>query len=379
MKMQVPFIDLKPQYMHLRAEIHSAIERVMASQAYILGEDEQTLSKEVAEYTQTKYGIACASGSDALLLALMALEIGAGDEVITTSYSFFATAGAIARVGARPRFVDIELKTYNIDVSKIEESINEHTRAIMPVHLFGQCADMDAILEVSERYEIPVVEDAAQAIGASDKGRRAGSLGDIGCFSFYPTKNLGGAGDGGMLTTTSESLAERLRILRVHGAVSKYNHQLVGINSRLDTLQAAILRVKLPYLEDWSRARENNANRYRRLFAEASLLEQIALPTTRDGTRHIYNQFVIRVPGGVRDSLREHLRREQIGTEVYYPIPLHMQKCFSYLGYSGGALPVSEAAANETLALPIYPELTEEQQVYVVNSIRHFFFKSILR
>lgn len=195
--MQVPFIDLKPQYMNLRAEIHSAIERVMASQAYILGDDEQTLSKEVAEYSQTKYGIACASGSDALLLALMALEIGAGDEVITTSYSFFATAGAIARLGARPRFVDIELKTYNIDVSKIEESINEHTRAIMPVHLFGQCTDMDAILEVSERYELPVIEDAAQAIGATDKGRRAGSLGDIGCFSFYPTKNLGGAGDGG--------------------------------------------------------------------------------------------------------------------------------------------------------------------------------------
>jgi dTDP-4-amino-4,6-dideoxygalactose transaminase len=370
--MKVPLLDLHAQHAALRDELRAAVERVMESQAFILGADVRALEEEVAAYSQAKHAIGCASGSDALLLALTALGVGAGDEIITTPYSFFATAGSIARLGARPRFVDIDPQTYNIDASLVEDAINEHTRAIMPVHLYGQCATMDALLEIAARHNLPIIEDAAQAIGAEDGARRAGSMGAIGCFSFYPTKNLGGAGDGGMLTTNDDELAARLRSLRVHGEKTKYHHELVGFNSRLDTLQAAVLRVKLPHLDEWSAARAANAARYRQMFTDAGLTEEVGLPFVRDDARHIYNQFVIRVADGRRDALREHLRKEQIGTEVYYPVPLHLQECFRYLDYSEGQLLHAERAAHETLALPIYPELTMEQQQYVVNKIAEF-------
>lgn len=372
-KMKVPLLDLHAQYAALRGELRAAIESVMESQAFILGADVRALEEELAAYSQARHAVSCASGSDALLLALMALGVGAGDEVITTPYSFFATAGSIVRLGARPRFVDIDPQTYNIDAALVSDAINERTRVIMPVHLYGQCAAMDSLAGVAARHNLPIIEDAAQAIGSEDRERRAGSMGAIGCFSFYPTKNLGGAGDGGMLTTNDDELAARLRSLRVHGEKTKYHHEVVGFNSRLDTLQAAVLRVKLPYLDGWSAARAANAARYRRLFTDAGLLEEVGLPFVRDDGRHIYNQFVIRVSGDRRDALREHLRREQIGTEVYYPVPLHMQECFRYLGYREGDLPASEKAARETLALPIYPELTPPQQQHVVDAIRRFF------
>jgi dTDP-4-amino-4,6-dideoxygalactose transaminase len=303
----------------------------------------------------------------------MALGVGAGDEVVTTPYSFFATAGSIARLGARPVFVDIEPRSYNIDPEKIEAAVTPRTRALMPVHLYGQCAEMSAVGEIAARRGLPVVEDAAQAIGATEGGRGAGAMGEIGCFSFYPTKNLGGAGDGGMLTTGDDALAARLRSLRVHGESSKYHHKEIGFNSRLDSLQAAVLRVKLPRLDGWSDARALHAARYRELFADAGLLEEVAPPFEREGARHIYNQFVVRIGGGRRDALVEHLRREGVGTEVYYPVPLHLQECFRYLGYREGDFPEAERAARETLALPVYPELTAGQQAYVVESVRGFF------
>lgn len=372
-KMRVPLLDLGAQHASIGAELLASIERVMSRQAFILGLEVRELEAEIARYSQARHAIGCASGSDALLLALMALDIRAGDEVITTPYSFFATAGSIARLGARPRFVDIRADDFNLDARQIESAINERTRAVMPVHLYGQCAAMDSMMEICARHRVPVIEDAAQAIGAEDAGRRAGAIGQIGCFSFYPTKNLGAAGDAGMLTTGDDALAERLRSLRVHGERTKYHHAQVGINSRLDTLQAAVLRVKLPYLDDWSAARAANAARYREMFADAGLLEEISLPPERAGARHIYNQFVIRVPRGRRDALREHLRERGVGTEIYYPVPLHLQECFQYLGHRAGDFPEAERAARETLALPIYPELTEEQQQYVVSSVAHFF------
>ncbi|HEV2763092.1 MAG TPA: DegT/DnrJ/EryC1/StrS family aminotransferase [Pyrinomonadaceae bacterium] len=372
-EMRVPLLDLRAQHETLREELREAVERVLESQAFVLGPDVRALEEEVAAYSQAKHAVGCASGSDALLLALLALGVRAGDEVVTTPYSFFATAGSVARLGAVPRFVDIEPLTYNLDVSKLEDAFNERTRAVMPVHLYGQCAQMDALLEVARRRNVPVVEDAAQAVGAEDKGRRAGSLGDVGCFSFYPTKNLGGAGDGGMMTTQDDDLAERLRVLRVHGGETKYHHKVVGINSRLDTLQAAILRVKLPRLDGWSEGRAANAGRYRELFADAGLLEEVGLPHESAGVRHIYNQFVIRVPAGRRDALAEHLKSRNVGTEVYYPVPLHMQECFRYLGHREGDFPEAERAARETLALPVYPELTAEQQAYVVECVGEFF------
>lgn len=375
MKMVVPLLDLHTQYETLRDQLSAALHRVMESQVFILGADVRALEEEIAQYSQSKHAIGCASGSDALLLALMALDVKAGDEVITTPYSFFATASSIARLGARPRFVDIDARTYNLDVEQIEAVINEHTRAIMPVHLFGQCAEMDAINEIARRHGLPVIEDAAQAIGAEDHGRRAGALGEIGCFSFYPSKNLGGAGDGGMLTTNDDALAERLRILRVHGGAQKYYHREIGINSRLDTLQAAVLRVKLPYLDDWTAARAANAARYERMLTEAGLLEEIGCPYRRRDVRHIYNQYVIRVPAERRSALMGHLQEAQIGTDIYYPVPLHLQACFRYLGYREGDLPEAERAARETLALPVYPELRAEQQQYVVDTIRNFFEK----
>jgi dTDP-4-amino-4,6-dideoxygalactose transaminase len=371
----VPLLDLKAQYAPLREELLAAVGRVMESQAFIMGEEVRALEEEFALYSQTKYAIGCASGSDALLLALMALGVGAGDEVVTTPYSFFATASSITRLGALPRFVDIDARTYNIDASKIEDAINERTRAVMPVHLYGQCAEMDELTELGARRGLALVEDAAQAVGAEERGRRrAGSMSAVGCFSFYPTKNLGGAGDGGMMTTNDDELARRLRILRVHGGETKYHHSEVGINSRLDAIQAAVLRVKFPHLDAWSDARAERADHYRRLFTDAGLAEEVELPYVREGVRHIYNQFVVRISGeGRRDALIEHLKRARVGTEVYYPVPLHLQECFRFLGQREGDFPHAERAARETLALPVYPELTLRQQEYVVDSIRSFF------
>src|SRR5947209_7571367 len=370
--MKVPLLDLQAQYAALRDELREAVLRVMDSQQFILGPDVSALEQEIASYTGAGHAIACASGSDALLLALMALDVKAGDVVITTPYSFFATAAAVTRVGARPVFVDIDPATYNIAAERIEAAITARTRAMLPVHLFGQCAEMNAIMEIGERYCIPVIEDAAQAIGAEDEERQAGTLGAIGCFSFYPSKNLGGAGDGGILTTNDDEIAGRLRTLRVHGSETKYYHSLVGINSRLDSLQAAVLRVKLPHLDSWSEARRANAERYNQLFADAGLLEEIGLPSVRRKVRHIFNQYVIRIEEERRDALREHLKQSDIGTDVYYPVPLHQQECFSNLGYQEGDSPEAERAARETIALPIYPELAAEQQSHVVESINRF-------
>lgn len=371
--MQVSFLDLKEQHASLREELRAAIDRVVDTQQFIMGPDVRLLEAEVARYAGTRRAVGCASGSDALLLALMALDVRPGDEVITTPFTFFATAGAIARVGARPRFVDIEPRTYNIDTRKIEAAIGPRTRALLPVHLYGQCAEMAGVLGAAARHNLPVIEDAAQAIGADDDGRRAGAMGIIGCFSFYPTKNLGAAGDGGILTTNDDALAARLSELRVHGGATEYHHREVGFNSRLDTLQAAVLRVKLPHLDRWSEARRARAALYTRLFAEAGLSHALTTPWTRPGATHIFHQYVIRVAAERRDALVDHLGQHGVGTKIYYPVPLHLQECFGYLGYRQGDLPEAERAARETLALPIYPELRPEQQEYVVDVVRRFF------
>lgn len=370
-EMKVPLLDLKAQYAPLREEMLAKVGQVFDSQMFVLGSEVQALEEEVAAYSQAKHAIGCASGSDALLLALMALGVKDDDEVITTPYSFFATVSSITRLGAKAVFVDIDPKTYNIDASKVENAITDKTKAIMPVHLYGQCADMDALIEISERRNIPLVEDAAQAIGSEDNGRRAGNMSAIGCFSFYPSKNLGGAGDGGMMTTNDDELAYMLRILRVHGGERRYYHRVVGLNSRLDALQAAVLRVKLPHLDSWSDARVKNAESYNTLFKETGLADYITLPFLRENVRHIYNQYVIRTPR--RDELKEFLAVNGIGTDIYYPVPLHLQECFAFLGYKEGNLPESERAAKETLALPIYPELTIEQQEYVVEKVKEFY------
>ena len=369
--MNVPLVDLQAQYALLKDDVRAAVERVFASQRFVLGDEVRRLESSLAEYCQAKHAVGCASGSDALLLALMAFDVGTGDEVVTTPASFFATASAIARLGARPVFVDIDRLIYNLDVSQVADAITARTKAIIPVHLYGQCAEMDALLALGKRHGIPVIEDAAQAIGATDYGRRAGSMGAIGCFSFYPTKNLGGAGDGGFVTTNDDALAQRLRRLRAHGGMTEYEHVEVGINSRLDELQAAVLNVKLPYLDKWSDERARVADTYTRLFNEADLSFEVTTPFVRPECRHIFHQYVIRVPHH-RDALMNHLREHGVGTKVYYPIPLHRQECFSYLGYKAGAFPEAESAAAETFALPIYPELTETQQAYVVDSIKSF-------
>jgi dTDP-4-amino-4,6-dideoxygalactose transaminase len=373
--MKVPLLDLAEQNTILRPEIESALGRVLDTNAFILGGEVKELETELAEYCGTKHAIGCASGSDALLLALMAVGVKAGDEVITTPYSFFATVSAITRLGATPVFVDIDPKTFNLDVSQIEAEITERTKAIQPVHLYGQCADMAGLNEVVSKHGIPVVEDAAQAIGADENGKRAGAMSEVGCFSFYPSKNLGGMGDGGFMTTDDDELARQLFALRVHGSEERYYHKWIGLNSRLDGFQGAILRVKLPHLDEWSSLRKQNADRYRQLFTNAGLTEQIVLPFERENCRHIYNQFVIRVPGK-RDDLRKHLAAADIGTDIYYPVPLHMQECFEYLEYREGQFPESEKAAKETIALPIYPELRAEQQEYVVEKVTEFFEKS---
>src|SRR6267142_109021 len=341
--MKVPLLDLQAQYQTIRDEVRVAVDRVFESQQFVMGAEVQALEEQIAEYSQTKFAIGCASGSDALLLALMSCEVGKDDEVITTPFSFFATASAIARLGARPVFVDIDERTFNINPSLVGEKITARTKAIVPVHLYGQCAEMDPLIELSRHGRrrtadqdvgapIPIIEDAAQAIGAEAARRRAGSMGSIGCFSFYPSKNLGGAGDGGMLVTNDDDHAERLRMLRVHGEERKYHHRVIGVNSRLDAIQAAVLRVKLPYLDEWSTARTQNAARYSELFTDAGLAEEIGLPFVRPGARHIFNQYVIRV-GRQRDALRAHLNDCGVGSEIYYPVPLHLQECFRYLGY----------------------------------------------
>jgi dTDP-4-amino-4,6-dideoxygalactose transaminase len=372
--MQVPLLDLKQQHAALREELRAALERVLDSQQFILGEDVRLLESELARYTRARYAVGCGSGSDALLLALLATDVGAGAEVVTTPFTFFATAGAVVRAGARPVFVDIEPHTYNLDPARIDEAVTERTRALLPVHLYGQCAAMDEMLRIAEQRGLRVIEDAAQAIGAEDdKGRSAGAIGDVGCFSFYPTKNLGAAGEAGLLTTNDAATAERLRRLRVHGGATEYHHDEVGFNSRLDTFQAAVLRVKLPHLDAWTDARRERAQVYTSFINDAGLAEFITPPHVTSGARHIFHQYVIRVPAARRDALLEHLKQHGVGTKVYYPVPLHLQPCFANLGYKAGDFPESERAARETLALPMFPELTRAQQEYVVETLRRFF------
>jgi dTDP-4-amino-4,6-dideoxygalactose transaminase len=371
--MKVPLLDIKEQNDSLRPEIEAALNRVLDTNGFILGAEVAALERELAAYCGTKHAIGCASGTDALLLALMAFDVGRDDEVITTPYSFFATVSSITRLGAIPIFVDIDPNTYNLNIEQIEARITDKTKAIQPVHLYGQCAEMEKLREISRKYNIPLVEDAAQAIGAEENGKRAGAMSEIGCFSFYPSKNLGGMGDGGFMTTDDDRLAEKLFALRVHGSRERYYHEWVGLNSRLDGFQGAILRVKLPHLDLWSNKRKANADYYRQLFTDAGLNEQIALPLERENVRHIYNQFIVRVPDGRRDELRAFLTANEIGTDVYYPVSLHLQECFRYLDYRAGDFPESERASHETLALPIFPELKMEQQEFVVEKIAEFY------
>lgn len=366
---EVPLLDLKLQYQAIRAELDDAVRRVVEAQWFILGPEVAALEREIADYSGARHGIGMSSGTDAILAALMALDIGPGDEVIVPTYTFFATAGVVARLGATPVFVDIEPATYNLDPSAVAAAITPRTRAIIPVHLYGRVADMDPIAAAAASAGVTVIEDAAQAIGALDaQGRKAGSIAVMGCFSFFPSKNLGGFGDGGMTVTSDDALARKLQMLRMHGMEPKYYHAMVGGNFRLDALQAAVLRVKLKYLDGWSEARRNNAARYRELFREYELAGLVGLPDDVPG--HIYNQFVVRVRR--RDALQQFLREHKVGTEIYYPVPLHLQECFRALGYREGSLPHAEAAARETLALPIYPELTEAQLEHVVASIARF-------
>ncbi len=372
-QLPVPLLDMGRQYEPLRDAIRAAIDRVCESGRFIMGPECDQLEKGIASYTGARHAIGCASGSDALLLALMAIDVQAGDEVIMPSYTFFATASAATRLGAIPVFIDIEPRTFNIDPALIAARITPRTRAIIPVHLFGQCADMEPIHQLAQARRLPVIEDAAQAIGAACGGRQAGVLGDMACFSFYPTKNLGGIGDGGMLTTDSDELAKRLRLLRAHGMEPRYYHKVIGINSRLDSIQAAVLNVKLPHLNRWAQLRRANAESYSKMFSECGLDRVLALPEAASDRQHVWNQYIIRVPDGRRDALREHLAKARIGTEIYYPVPLHLQECFRGLGYGPGSLPESERAARETLALPIFPDLFVAEQRAVVGRIAEFF------
>jgi dTDP-4-amino-4,6-dideoxygalactose transaminase len=387
--MRIPLLDLKAQYDTIRGEILPVLQEVLESQRFILGPEVTKFEEKVASYSGCSHGVGVSSGSDALLICLMAEDIGPGAEVITTPYTFFATAGAISRVGAKPVFVDIQADTYNVDPNLIEEMITSRTRAIIPVHLYGQCADMAPILEIAKKRNLVVIEDAAQSIGAEyfsnvlspSKISRAGSLGDYGCFSFFPSKNLGGFGDGGMVVTNDPDRAERLKILRVHGSKPKYHHSYVGGNFRLDAIQASVLSVKLRHLDSWTAKRRENAAWYDTAFQSSGLVERglVTIPKAvwrassapLNSHDHIYNQYVIRTSN--RDELKTHLLDKGIGTEIYYPIPLHLQRCFANLGYSSGSFPISENSAESTLALPIFPELTSEQQEYVVDSVHEYF------
>ena len=376
----VPILDLKAQYATVRAEVQAAIERVMESQHFILGPEVEALEKEIATYSQCQFGIGVSSGTDALLVSLMALDIKPGDEIITSPYSFFATAGAIVRLGARPVFVDIDLDTLNMDASLVEAAVTERTRAILPVHLAGQMADMDAIIEIAKRHHLYVIEDACQALGADYHGRRAGSIGHLGCFSFFPSKNLGGAGDSGMVVCNDPALADRVSLLRNHGHRPKYYNQAVGGNFRMDALQAAILHAKFKYLDAWTAGRQKNAALYRKLFIEADLASEdqkrrsqmpVILPKETGWGRHIYHLY--QGGGQQRPALKEHLKVHGVGSEIYYPVPLHLQACFTELGYQTGSMPNAERAALETMALPIYPELNENQIERVVQVVKAFY------
>jgi dTDP-4-amino-4,6-dideoxygalactose transaminase len=383
----VPLLDLKTQFAQIRAEVMPAIDQVCASQHFILGDQVRALEEEVARYCAASAGVGVSSGTDALLLALMALGIGPGDEVITAPFTFFATAGTIARTGARPVFCDIDPVTFNVSPAAVQTFIDDtcvereglinratggRIKALMPVHLYGQCADMDPLMAIARRHRLKVIEDAAQAIGSEYKnGVRAGSIGDVGCFSFFPSKNLGAFGDAGLCTTNDAELAETLRVLRVHGGKPKYFHAVIGGNFRIDELQAAVLRVKLKYLDGWTDGRQRNAAYYDAAFADAGLGEKLRTPLAVAGYRHIFNQYVVRAQN--RDALRARLTERGIGSEIYYPVPLHLQKCFAYLNYQAGDFPQSERAAAETLALPIYPELTEAQLAHVVATIAEFY------
>jgi dTDP-4-amino-4,6-dideoxygalactose transaminase len=384
----VPLLDLKAQYAQIRTSVLPIIEEVCAGQRFILGDHVNALESEIARYCGAKFGIGVSSGTDALLLALMALRVGSGDEVITSPFTFFATAGTIARTGARPLFCDIDPVTFNISPAAVETFIERQctmqagklvnrltggvVKALMPVHLYGQCADMDALMALAKRHGLKVIEDAAQAIGAEYRGAvRAGSVGDVGCFSFFPSKNLGAFGDAGLCTAQDAELAESMRVLRVHGGKPKYFHAVIGGNFRIDELQAAVLRVKLKFLDEWTQARQRNAAFYDRAFAAAGLAGKLKTPSVVPGYRHIFNQYVVRV--AERDALRDYLSKRDIGTEIYYPVPLHLQKCFAYLEHQAGDFPESERAAQQTLALPIYPELSDEQLNYVVASVAQFY------
>ncbi|UCD84901.1 MAG: DegT/DnrJ/EryC1/StrS family aminotransferase [Deltaproteobacteria bacterium] len=374
--MKVELLDLKAQYQEIEKEVKTAIDQVLAHQHFILGPEVKELEEEIARYCEVSYAIGVASGSDALLLSLMAIGVGEGDVVLTTPYTFFATAGSISRLGARPVFIDIDPKTYNIDPVMIKKYLKRYSthkgrrakiKAIIPVHLFGQCAEMEPILELAEKNGLKVIEDAAQALGAEYKGQKAGTMGDVGCFSFFPSKNLGGMGDGGMIVTNDQSLAKRFRSLRVHGTGKmKYSYSHIGINSRLDTLQASVLKVKLKYLDEWNEGRRENATFYDKAFKDS----QVVTPYATDHNLHIYNQYTIRVPN--RDGLLDHLNSAEIGCAIYYPIPLHIQDCFKSLGNKEGDFPESEKAAKETLSIPIYPELNEQQKSYIVDKILEF-------
>lgn len=378
-EIHVPILDLKAQYALIREEIQTAIERVMQSQHFILGPEVEALENEIAQYSNCQYGVGVSSGTDALLVSLMALGVKPGDEIITSPYSFFATAGSIVRLGAKPVFVDIDLDTLNINADLIENAITEKTRAILPVHLAGQVAEMQKITEIARKHNLPIIEDACQALGAEHEGKRAGSLGSMGCFSFFPSKNLGGAGDSGMVITNDPALYDRLTLLRNHGHRPKYYNQVIGGNFRMDALQAAILRAKLPHLEDWTTARQRNAALYRQHFLEAGLASEepdlrekmpVILPKDMGWGRHIYHLYQIRVQN--RSALMKHLKDHKIGSEIYYPVPLHLQACFEGLGYTQGDCPNAERAAEETLALPIFPELSQSQIISVIRTIKFF-------
>lgn len=373
----VPLFDISRQHQVLELEIAAAMQKVCNSGKFILGPDVVELEAATAKYCDAKHAVSCASGSDALLLALMAFGIGHGDEVICPSYTFFATASAVARLGATPIFVDIDPKTFNLDVGLVADEITPRTKAILPVHLYGQCVDMEPLMALAKQHGIRVIEDSCQAIGSEYKGKRTGALGDIACFSYYPTKNLGAYGDGGMLTTDDDALADKLRLLRGHGMQPRYYHQLIGINSRLDSLQAAVLNVKLPHLDSWTAARQERAQRYTEAFTQSGLTEVLELPTVAPERRHVWNQYIVRVKNGKRDELRTFLAERKVGTEIYYPVPLHQQACFQYLGCATGTLPQTELAAVETLALPIFPELTVDEQRTVVEQIGAFFGRDV--
>jgi dTDP-4-amino-4,6-dideoxygalactose transaminase len=388
--MKVPLLDLKAQYKTIKSDIDAALIRMAESQSLILGPEVELLEKNLNEYLQCKYSVGVSSGTDALLIALMAIDIKPGDEVILPTYSFFATAGVVSRLNAKPVFAESDPVTFNIDPASIRKLFTKNTKAIVPVHLYGQSAEMDEIMKLADEYNIKVIEDAAQAIGTQYKdGRRLGNIGHIGCFSFYPSKNLGCFGDGGLVTTNDEELAARLKILRVHGGKPKYYHKIIGGNFRLDAIQAAVLNVKLPHLDSWTKGRQKNASLYTKFFIEHGLAEEtgrleydennkVLLPKAVYGDKglshdHIYNQYVIRVKG--RDDLRKHLTENEIGTEIYYPVPFHLQECFAYLGYKKGDFPVSEWCADDSIAVPIYPELSEEQIKFTVQTIADYLKK----